>query len=61
MKTKSPQMAEIERAFYRQQSYIAKKINRCRGYVNEALNGKREFTENELEIIYDEMERRAAS
>lgn len=61
MKPKSPEMAEIYRHFYRQQGTLAKKINRCRGYVNEALNGKRLFTQNELEIIHEEIERRAAS
>lgn len=61
MKPKSPEMAEIYRHFYRQQGTLADTINRCRGYVNEALNGKREFTPKELKLIYEEIERRAAS
>ena len=57
MKKKSPQMSEIERAFDGQQD-IASTINRHRVYVNEALNGKRDFTETELKLIYEEMGRR---
>lgn len=60
MKTKSTEMSAIARQF-KTQTEIAKTINRSRVYVNQALNGKRQFTRDEIELIRNEISRRISA
>lgn len=57
MKQKTAEMSAIIRQF-RTQTEIAETINRSRVYVNQALNGKREFTKEEVRLIKNEIARR---